>query len=671
MDLSWLLLCHLVLQLGHWGHTEAKTSRSGATSTKPNIVFIMADDLGWGNVGYHNEPNAKEINTPVIDQLVAEGLELDRHYVYSSCSPSRASFQSGRLPVHCSKSNGDGLLDPTHGIPSEFTTFATKLQEGGYDTHLVGKWDVGFNTWSKLPINQGYSSFYGYLGKGVEYFTKSGDDMCNGVDLIDFWEDDHPLEASMDDVDRDKYIEFMFEERVQDILTRYGEAEEGEDSAPFFLFYSMHLPHYPAEIPARYLEVLDNDTDECAELTTNSYPQFADQSLGCRSIVQSQVNLMDAIVGGVVNNLKNSGLWEDTLLIFSSDNGGSLELSLTAANNWPLRGGKSSMFEGGVRSVAFVSGGYLPAARRGQKEEGLVHLADWYTTFASLAGVDEHDAAAEAAGLPAVDGLDLWPLISGEVAESPRTEIIVGPHVLIQGRYKIHLHQSIYAVWQQPQWPTTFTPSEDELREMVLDCSSDSPCLFDIFEDPAETTNLAEELPDLVQAMKNKMSGDDFWFNEEEGVDSCPDDLDTDELDCGCWMAMNNWNSFAGPYQNLTAEHIYFEEDIEVISSPLHYWRLRNPDSEIPDDMLERERWFHPDFLPDAVGEEQRLSVSLSVSGNVSYLGLELKYYVLVLVASLMGCVLVVVFVRYFQEMGTRIASMRRPAAKSTDYGAL
>lgn len=100
----------------------------------------MADDLGWGNVGFHNEFNSEEIKTPIIDQLVAEGLELDRHYTFAGCSPSRASFQSGRLPVHISTANGDGLVDPTHGMPTAMTSFAAKLKEGNYDTHLVGKW---------------------------------------------------------------------------------------------------------------------------------------------------------------------------------------------------------------------------------------------------------------------------------------------------------------------------------------------------------------------------------------------------------------------------------------------------------------------------------------------------------------------------------------------------
>ena len=110
-------------------------------SDMPNIVFIMLDDLGWGNVGYHN-PGNLQINTPNIDALVSEGLELNRFYAHWSCTPSRSSFQTGRLPIHVEESydNVDSISEPDHGIPAEMTTIASKLKEANYSTFLVGKW---------------------------------------------------------------------------------------------------------------------------------------------------------------------------------------------------------------------------------------------------------------------------------------------------------------------------------------------------------------------------------------------------------------------------------------------------------------------------------------------------------------------------------------------------
>lgn len=114
------------------------------------VLFIMPDDLGWGNVGYHN-PSNLQINTPNIDSLAQSGLQLERMYVYRGCSPSRSAFQTGRLPIHVSMDNGDGgITNPTHGIPGDMTGFAEKLKEANYKTYLFGKWDAGFANWKQV-----------------------------------------------------------------------------------------------------------------------------------------------------------------------------------------------------------------------------------------------------------------------------------------------------------------------------------------------------------------------------------------------------------------------------------------------------------------------------------------------------------------------------------------
>ena len=356
-------------------HETPKLNTINNSENLPNILFIMADDLGWGNVGFHNSKN-EEINTPTLDNLVKNGLELDRHYVYSGCSPTRASMQSGRLPVHVTINNGDGLMDPTHGIPKQMTEVATKLKEAGYQTHLIGKWDAGFNTYAKLPAAKGYDTFYGYLSKSIGYFTKYGDNDCDSVDFMDLWENDKPAASNMDEVDGARYVEFEFAERVTSLIEN---AANDEENTPFFIMYSMHLPHYPAELPQDQLQTWDDDENYCQANNDYIYPGFTDGDLfQCRSTIQSQVNTMDSIIGGIIDKLKELSLYENTLIVFTSDNGGSLELDDTAGNNWPLRGGKSSNLEGGIRATALVSGGYLPSSRYGQVETGLMHIAGMY-----------------------------------------------------------------------------------------------------------------------------------------------------------------------------------------------------------------------------------------------------------------------------------------------------
>merc|ERR1719242_2183068 len=175
-------------------------------------------------------------------------------------------------------------------------------------------------------------------------------------------------------------------------------------------------------IPPEYLtdDPYGNDQSDCSRNTDYVFPENenveAKGEIPCRTVLQSQVNLLDDIVGEIVDALKEKGIWDDTLLIFQSDNGGSIQTESAAGNNYPFRGGKLTDFEGGIRAAAFVNGGWLPDERRGKKENGLMHIADWYTTFCAMLEIDETDHMAAAVGLPAVDGLDMWPLISGQVS---------------------------------------------------------------------------------------------------------------------------------------------------------------------------------------------------------------------------------------------------------------
>ena len=139
-------------------------------SSKPHLVFMLVDDWGWANVGYHRDPPTKEVVTPNIDNLVKEGLELDQHYVYKFCSPSRSCLMSGRLPVHVNDQNAapdihnpDDKVSGFAGIPRDMTGLASKMKEAGYATHQVGKWDAGMATPDHIPMGRGFDSSFGYF----------------------------------------------------------------------------------------------------------------------------------------------------------------------------------------------------------------------------------------------------------------------------------------------------------------------------------------------------------------------------------------------------------------------------------------------------------------------------------------------------------------------------
>ena len=192
--------------------------------------------------------------------------------------------------------------------------------------------------------------------------------------------------------------------------------------------YAPHIVHRPYQVPEEYLKMFD----------------FIDNEL--RQIYHAMIKYLDDVVGQLVSALKEKDLWGNLLFITSSDNGRPVCLK-NAANNYPLKGGKHSDWQGGIRVNAFASGGYLPERMRGQKTEGYIHIADWYSTFCALAGVDPTDERAEKAKLPPIDSLNMWPLISGENSTSPRTDIPISNVTLISGDYKILIGDVMQSKW--------------------------------------------------------------------------------------------------------------------------------------------------------------------------------------------------------------------------------
>eukprot|EP01083_Nonionella_stella_P316956 1151965_1 len=557
------------------------TISDDAVDVKPNVLFIMADDLGWANVGYHNSEN-EEVNTPNIDYLALNGLQLNRHYVDAECSPTRSSFQSGRLPVHVNQNNGYGITNPTMGVHPDMECIAEKLKAASYSTHQIGKWDAGFATFRHIPIARGYDTSFGYLGKSINYFTKKVERTCDQWNLyLDLWENDAPV-SDQDDLSSDVYVEELLVTRVLDKLDEMAHNSEDE---PFFIFYASHLPHYPSQLPSDCVEKgfyteFDDDEGQCeqnviANPDNQIYPDWEDDISGyyCRSLLQAQVSVLDDIIGQITDKLKENDFWENTLIVFTTDNGGSLELQKTGGNNYPLRGGKASSWEGGIRGTAFVSGGYLPKSRRGQVENGMMHISDWYVTLSKMAGVEAHDYDAVSKGLPDVDGYNMWPLIAGEVSESPRTELVMNKNTLLVDNYKLITSVKKYSIWQGEAFPNSSTTiTETELQQTGIDECDAEPqwgCLFDVVNDPTEHNNIADEFAEITQRLISRLKElrVDFYQSDYEGVDSCPDDyeydteyISEDEDACGCWMSVNNYNMFNGPYQDLVDTDIHYQE---------------------------------------------------------------------------------------------------------------
>lgn len=422
---------------------------------QPHIVVVVGDDQGWANVGYHNEGN---VYTPNMDSLAADGIELDRYYAAWFCGPSRSSFMTGRTPNHA-------FMDADH-LYRGFTTLASKLQSVGYSTHLVGKWGIGVQCDWMTPAQRGFNTSLGYLAAWTDHYSFNQPQAfgCPGKDLYDT---DGPAYG------RDgKFGEYIWRDEVERILKEY---EAKESTHPLFLYVAMEVMHSPQQVPDKYKTWYRERNLPKGHMANNA-----------------MMSAGDDLLGNVTNMLKQKGLWDNTLLLYASDNGGSVQ-----GNNYPLRGAKMSHLEGGVRVIGFLNGGFLPSDMRKKRLDGYVHVSDWYTTFGHLAGYDPTDD--HAGDAPGVDGINVWPYLAGKMDSSPRKEILLGCHdngrahggAFVKGPWKLHVGYEYIHGW--------FTPTAYVDNKTTLDCTQG--CLYNIREDPSERHDYATEKPDVFSQM--------------------------------------------------------------------------------------------------------------------------------------------------------------------------
>lgn len=443
--------------------------------------MILIDDLGWANVGYHQEdPSAAGIRTPTIDRLATEqGLQLDQHYANMVCGPSRASLISGRLPIHVNVDNGEPTLwNPRNpvagyqGIPPAMTGIATKLKGGDYATHHVGKWDAGMARPEQTPLGRGFDSSFGYFHHANDFYDYSRVGLCpEGLDfsMIDLWNNSGPAEL---DSFEGEYEEKLFKDRVLEIIERHPV------DRPLFLYYAPHIVHTPLQVPEDYWD---------------QFPEIEDAS---RRNYTAMVLYIDDVIKEIVQKLVDKSMWNETLMVFSSDNGGPLYPG-GGANNYPLRGGKGSNWQGGVRVNAFVSGGYLPENMRNTVKDGLVTLCDWYATFCELANVEPNDPVLPNY-LHDIDSKSMLNFITEPDAPSPRTEVALAPHymngiriggggagLITDDYYKILVGEITFSGWTGPIFPNETLP-----EFTTHDCGV-LGCLFNIRDDPNEHNDLS------------------------------------------------------------------------------------------------------------------------------------------------------------------------------------
>ncbi len=403
----------------------------------PNILVLIADDLGWRDVGYHGS----EIKTPHLDRLARTGARLDRHYVCPTCSPTRAGLLTGRNPSRFGI-HGPIAGDSKSALPRDVPNLARTLKSRGYVTALVGKWHLGLRP-EVGPRQYGFEQTYGYLHGQIDQYTHHYKDGQRTWHRNDVFVDE---KGHATDLLAEEAIKFVSSKRQQ----------------PFFLWVAFSVPHHPVQEEDRWLAPYKETIKDPS-----------------RRLYAASVSHMDAAIGRILEALDRSGQTANTLILFTSDNGGQKDYASkteyegkhgpypTLGDNRPLRGWKGQLYEGGIRVPALVC---WPGQLRPGVIDQTVSYLDWFPTLAARAGVEP----------PAewkLEGRNVWPILSQQRKERAASVLY---------------------------WNTgnTLGVLDGDWKLLITRKKPGTVELYNLADDPAEKKNLADEKPARVGELK-------------------------------------------------------------------------------------------------------------------------------------------------------------------------
>ncbi len=426
--------------------SEVREKENSGESRQPNIVFILADDLGYNEVGFNRGGSSL---TPNIDALRNSGLSLTQFYVHAVCGPSRAAFLTGRYPfrnwtdwrtedfgkpsylemlgMKLSVNDEGDETRRIHALATEERTIAEALSEAGYFTSIIGKWGCGEWLDEHLPMAQGFQHQYGHYAWGIDYNNYSIPHNAPArFAVYDWHRNQQPLYENgySTDLIANESVRIISERAVKD------------PDQPFFLYIPFNAVHGPLEDIPRY----KNETKRIAA-----------------------IKCLDDGVGQITGALRQYGLADETIVIFTNDNG-----AIRDSMNFPYRGTKNTNYEGGVRVPCIVS--WPGVVQPGSSCDGMIHITDFYPTLISMAG-GSHDQELS------IDGYDMSQLLLKPETPSPRNEIIfevggsVRPPAIRQGPFKLIGGE-----------------------------------LYNVVDDPGEMANLADINQDILQELSERVA---------------------------------------------------------------------------------------------------------------------------------------------------------------------
>lgn len=485
------------------------------SATPPYIIHVVIDDLGYDDVNFRNHQTI----TPTLDHLLATGVEIPDFYVYKMCAPSRASTLSGRYPFHVGYYNNNG--GDNAGVPIDFQLLPALLKRQNFSTHALGKWHLGWMFRNYTATYRGFDTFFGTSGNTGHYWYHLDEsthcdlpDTPIVTDFVDVKGKGIIMPANQTGING-TYDSTLLTNRAIKIIQNH------DTTQPLYIYLAYHNVHVPMHAPLG---------------TVKRFPHTPSDA---RKVTNAMLAEVDYGLGNISNTLKAAGMWETSVFIIHTDNGG----PNSHACNWPFRGGKFTFWEGGVRGMAFVSSPLIPSTQRGHKLKGLGHLADWYRTV--IEGISGGNIPSNTGPIPP-DSFNLWPAIIGGTP-SPRTEVVhmpvsnkyvntseckkgpghgCAPSIRV-GKYKLimswpgedalvelpkpSLHSVPYGIdggIVEPGTDHCISPHWKEYNSTHQNntCIPPDICLFDVEADPTEIVNLATVSKEYQDIVKNLTS---------------------------------------------------------------------------------------------------------------------------------------------------------------------
>ncbi|ETO28267.1 arylsulfatase J precursor [Reticulomyxa filosa] len=494
----------------------------------PNILFIMTDDIGWNDVGFHE---STPIETPHLDGLAKTGLLLNNYYVQHVCTPSRSAFLTGKYPIRHGLQHHVILPGDPYGLDlNEYllTEFLKKDSSHRYHTHLIGKWHLGYFDIRYTPIYRYFDTFYGFYMDMQNYYNHQRHHQELG---IDFRNGTLPISSFPS-----LYSTFVYGNATNDLLLHYARLQRDPSISykPFFIFLAYQAVHQPKQAPTEYINKYWKKIED------KDYRNMA-----------AMMSALDDSVGEIVKTLKKSGLWENTLVIWSNDNGaGHME---AGCSNYPLRGGKNTLWEGGVKSIGAINGGALHVRRRGQISNALFHITDWFPTLMEWVDPSRFRTLAMQTKVSLMDGISQYQMIQfdNQSMDVSRHEVLLNIDPIrredCEQSYKVYLQTKdkkksssssfCTAAIRNGKWKlivgkqsqndakhNRFTKHGWNLRseyamssKSSVKCNSrlrdtcndhtlqNGGCLFDLENDPCEFTDLSAAYPFVSQQLHRRL----------------------------------------------------------------------------------------------------------------------------------------------------------------------